>query len=1170
MKRLIILLSTVLVAQLCLSQNLSPLITEITGEKEQKTISSEPAEGKGGWDLLYNINLGDTLMFRGAETDGQYIYASAYWSPEIAKFDMQGNFIEYFTIEGVTGMHDLAYDGQYFYGGHKNMALIHVMDFENEVLIKTLHMPFKARSLAYNHVDNVFYSNYHYEPIRVFTSEGVILDSIPLDDYDQYAGFTFDNWSEGGPYLWGFSRDGYNMLNLVQLTLPDMKETGFIKDLSYISGVDPDFYAGGIFTYPDPQNPDVHILGGIIMPDLLFGLELGQAVIPPDSLYSATHLHGALQDSVNVKLTWSPARFNILDETFNYTCWPPHNWQRESEGVGWVPHVSWSSDWDVPDWDSRYAATSKSISGHDMRSDYFITPPLDLGGSNNFRLAFDSYFDGTNYHIAQVVYCFEGDTTWELIYELIPDTNGFTHIDLDLSSIPAGNPGEMVNIAFFSSRGNGMGSGWIIDNILVYSDDVNISPIGYEVYRDGNKLHTGILTDTSLIDQNVAVGTHEYYVETIYSYGSVRSGAASFYVPDFVPPPSPDCNPPQNLEAELLSNDDIELIWNTPAKSFSSTPNREAWDVEFVYPLAMTGEAGITSDGSNFYTTNNRGYGVYIYDLNGNYIEPVNFSFLYYIRNIEYCSADGRFYYSRDNQNLEMADLVPFYWYGNLDCHGKTRAIAYDEDLDLFYVNDRYSEIRLVDRISGDLISSFECGYYRNYYDFAYDNVSEGGPYLWGFSQEESGCTIVQISLPDGKETGFTYNASWLSTSGSGEAGGLFVRKDGVNGTATLVGVIQDEVMFGLELGAVDWNFNLDGYNVFMNGSMHNNQVITDTTYLVPYPGDGEYSFEVSAVYVDSIGDPICESEMEGPVIVTIDNLLMIGGNTIVGAYKLDEGSAKLYKFQGNEIEVCLLTDITDLGYFLFPQMTSGSYRMHVSPGESSAYSDAYVPTYYGDQIHWEDVPVVNIEENSFNNDIHLVEMLPYESGAGIIGGKILKFSTSLEFPVEDVLVMLLNEDGNCIAHKYSNSSGYFTFKDLAFGDYYILIEITGKTMNPVLVSLKEEDPAQTSMTFYVNNNEIFLGIGDEYPAYISMISGFYPHPVQNKAFIDIYVEESVNLKTKLFDITNTLIREEVQELTSGKNVVKLQTHQLNTGLYYVVFEFMEQDRIARKLLIVR
>ncbi|MFP4470738.1 MAG: T9SS type A sorting domain-containing protein [Bacteroidales bacterium] len=180
------------------------------------------------------------------------------------------------------------------------------------------------------------------------------------------------------------------------------------------------------------------------------------------------------------------------------------------------------------------------------------------------------------------------------------------------------------------------------------------------------------------------------------------------------------------------------------------------WELLWAAPVGVGGgEAGIESDGNFIYTTKWNGDEFYRYNMDGVYIETFTCGEASQIRDLAY---DGTYFYGGaagttvyemdfDNQVVVSTITAPV----------AVRAIAYDNYYDGFYANNWSTEITLFNR-SGVVLNSFSPWYYENYYGFAYDNVDGSGPFLWGFSQDGSGGVAVQMELPSGYETGFTYD----------------------------------------------------------------------------------------------------------------------------------------------------------------------------------------------------------------------------------------------------------------------------------------------------------------------------------------------------------------------------------------------------------------------------
>ena len=104
----------------------------------------------------------------------------------------------------------------------------------------------------------------------------------------------------------------------------------------------------------------------------------------------------------------------------------------------------------------------------------------------------------------------------------------------------------------------------------------------------------------------------------------------------------------------------------------------------------------------------------------------------------------------------------------------------------------------------------------------AYDNTSINGPFLWGFSQESSGAMIVKYDIAAQAQTGNMIDVAGL-TSNDAYAGGLFLRALNGSSDVTMGGLIQNELIFALELsyanslvdvGAPDM---LTAFNIYPN-----------------------------------------------------------------------------------------------------------------------------------------------------------------------------------------------------------------------------------------------------------------------------------------------------------------------------------------------------------------
>ncbi len=229
------------------------------------------------WDLQFSFDVTAATGAAGnagCEFDGTYFYTTRWASNLIHKFDIDGNLIEEFSIPGVSGLRDLAYDGTHFYGGAAG-NVIYEMDFETQTLIGTINSSVAARAIAYNEdLDAFFVSNFA-DPVGLIGHDGTTIATFDCGLSGTY-GFAYDNLTDGGPYLWLFDQGagGGSPQLIHQMDALTYTMTGVTHDVS-LELPDPSGIAGGLFLTTDFV-PGIVTLGGLQqgVPDQVFCYEL--------------------------------------------------------------------------------------------------------------------------------------------------------------------------------------------------------------------------------------------------------------------------------------------------------------------------------------------------------------------------------------------------------------------------------------------------------------------------------------------------------------------------------------------------------------------------------------------------------------------------------------------------------------------------------------------------------------------------------------------------------------------------------------------------------------------------------------------------------------------------------------------------------------------------------
>jgi hypothetical protein len=650
----------------------------------------------------------------------------------------------------------------------------------------------------------------------------------------------------------------------------------------------------------------------LIMDDYTYTTVLEQNAYPVRNLYV---------DALTSVATWDePLITQIYKEGFEAPTFPPEGWQSSTIADG--SHPGWYrsciadgmlDSWIIPDWEGHYAVTNDDYngSGHNASMDYLITPQLDLRESDDFALYFDSYFDALYGGMASVEYSTDNGATWNTIVDLTPATD-WTAQMVDLSALSGANGLASVWIGFHFNDGSTPGDikwtdGWAVDNVELHNGAAPVE--GYVVYLD----------NAQVAELPADVRTYQFgdlVYGTTYTASVRAKYACNLSEPRFYTWQSTYLYPPRNLtDGYVYNTNEVPLMWNPPMTGdgipmmaaepvivYQGAPqnvtansevasvvtvldygtndgSRDTWDLQFTWPTYYNdGEAGCESDGNFIYTAKWNGDRFSKYTLDGTWVEDFTIPGVTNVRDLAY---DGTYFYgAAANTSVFQMDFETHTLVSTINAPTAVRAIAYNDDEMTFYGNNWSTDITEFD-MTGAMVSSFAAGGLTGIYGMAYDNWSDGGPFLWIYDQGAN--NLNQVTLPDGTFTGFTVDVQAI-TGATSSAGGLFTQPGIVEGTVTIGGNSQNEMIWGLELapytggsgtvpdGLISFNVYRDG--VVIGNKEYNGEGTEEWIKYVDNPVmPGTYLYEVSALYdLGQFGFPgeIGESALEGIDTVTV------------------------------------------------------------------------------------------------------------------------------------------------------------------------------------------------------------------------------------------------------------------------------------------------------------
>jgi hypothetical protein len=274
------------------------------------------------------------------------------------------------------------------------------------------------------------------------------------------------------------------------------------------------------------------------------------------------------------------------------------------------------------------------------------------------------------------------------------------------------------------------------------------------------------------------------------------------------------------------------------------------------------------------------------------------------------------------------------------------------------------------------------------------------------------------------------------------------------------------------------------------------------------------------------------------------------------------EGVAELYQMNPGTALVTLFattalvnTPNAWVTQYDFGQVPNGTYIVKISLDANSAYFDDYLPTYYGNVVEWNEATLITIPSNQTFYQITLVEDQNLTGPGGINGlvddgeGFTSHGSGDRSGPLEGISILLFDAQEAPVTHTLTDAEGKYSFGNLPYGTYKIVVEITGMEQGVRWVTISEENPVSTGNDFEVGEDGIVNGITE-------LTSGnsfqVYPNPASN--MLNVYVDASTAFEAQLTmsGSTGKTIFMKKQAVAAGAQQIELNVSDLPAGMYFL------------------
>lgn len=407
---------------------------------------------------------------------------------------------------------------------------------------------------------------------------------------------------------------------------------------------------------------------------------------------------------------------------------------------------------------------------------------------------------------------------------------------------------------WFSAAISGIEGNFNIKVDLTPTDITEKKPMGYNVYRNGVKVNSSLITSQSYNDVLSATGTFAYTVTSVYKNNGESAESKPVNVEAYE---IKDKTAPNTVYADVERNRNISLRWDNPTKEpqvikadITKRPvTTEEGCPEYVRSFfgPKSGMAVVT-DGTYVYTSvYNEDGRIEKYDFDGNKLGTYKVDGLKGIRNMAY---DGEWLYVADNTtNIHRVDPATMENMEDIAISEYSRHMAYIPSLDDgkggFEVGDWQTSIYVTKNGSkigtGPILKGASGTAYYNGKLYAFEQGNDANKYTVGIYDEENN-RVGSIDLGKYVE---------IDNIAAVSAGGMssFTGKDGITYMLLSLQRQGEPVQFViLDLGGLT---TVAGYNVYRNGEKRNAELLTRRYFEETETKEGEYGYAVQTVYIN-------------------------------------------------------------------------------------------------------------------------------------------------------------------------------------------------------------------------------------------------------------------------------------------------------------------------------
>lgn len=318
--------------------------------------------------------------------------------------------------------------------------------------------------------------------------------------------------------------------------------------------------------------------------------------------------------------------------------------------------------------------------------------------------------------------------------------------------------------------------------------------------------------------------------------------------------------------------------------------------------------------------------------------------------------------------------------------------------------------------------------------------------------------------------------------------------------------------------------------------------------------------------------------------------LFHIQGNAFSGATPAP-GDVTIYKYETflGKFDSIRTEPVNGIGQFLFTSMPEGNYIIKATPTATNLQT-SYTGT---NAVGWKSA--VPFNHTCLSQPVINIDVVPFTSigtGPCEISGKLIEGNGFVQrlagddfkplFPGQPIGGIIVKGGRNPGGQMFSqtvtpgilagSAHGTYTFSNLPYGDYFILVDIPGLDTNGTYhVNLSATTPSVSALDFivdsmYINPIGSSVNLISHSNSVLNNSISIYPNPATNQTKIKYELINEANVEIELFDLvgrkTKTIIEKSMFEKNKYEHTIPL--NELSSGVYFIKFKINNSENVIK------